>query len=289
MVRVSVITPYYYGKIGWLNDCVNSILNQNLESVEHIIVNDGTDESINEILDIRDERVRVFRHRKNKGIPAARNTGIEHSNGDYIAFLDQDDYFKENRLKSQVEIFDREGSGVGVVYGDIIESDEHETRIRPEPLPEDPELRVKEIFLSNPVITTAALINSNCFRTHGLLDESLYGADDFEFWLRIAEDYEFKYLPKVMSYKRGHGDNASSKVNKLTDDRLNIIEKYSSKYSFIKDVRKKHAGILLRDARYSFENKDYQRFLSSILGAIKSAPAFSFAKITGEAFARIKT
>lgn len=93
MELISVIVPVYNVE-SYLEKCIESIQNQSYKSLEIILVNDGSTDSSGDICDkyaACDKRIRVI-HQKNGGISSARNTGLEVANGDYIAFVDSDDY-----------------------------------------------------------------------------------------------------------------------------------------------------------------------------------------------------
>ena len=90
---ISIIIPVYNVE-KYITDCLNSVVNQSYTNIEVIIVNDGSTDgssTICELFSDKYENVKVF-NQKNKGLSAARNIGIEHSNGEYITFLDSDDY-----------------------------------------------------------------------------------------------------------------------------------------------------------------------------------------------------
>ena len=90
---ISVIVPVYNVK-AYLERCVNSILKQSYENLEVILVDDGSTDDSKNICDsfaASDGRVRVI-HQSNKGVATARNTGINNSNGEFICFVDSDDY-----------------------------------------------------------------------------------------------------------------------------------------------------------------------------------------------------
>lgn len=96
---VSVIVPVYNVE-QYLMKCVNSILNQGYRNLEIILVDDGsTDNSLAvcKVLEKKDERIKVI-HQSNFGLSEARNTGIRHASGDYIAFVDSDDYIENNMI-----------------------------------------------------------------------------------------------------------------------------------------------------------------------------------------------
>jgi len=93
MPAISVIVPVYKAE-SYLKKCVDSVLSQTMDDIELILVDDGSPDSSGEICDsyaLADERVRVI-HRRNGGVSAARNDGIAAAKGEYILFVDSDDY-----------------------------------------------------------------------------------------------------------------------------------------------------------------------------------------------------
>ena len=91
--RVSVVVPIYNVE-PYLKKCVESLLSQTLEDIEILLVDDGSPDRCGEIADeyaAREPRVKAF-HQKNAGLGPARNTGIEHATGEYVGFVDSDDW-----------------------------------------------------------------------------------------------------------------------------------------------------------------------------------------------------
>lgn len=104
----SVIIPVYNTE-KYLDKCVNSVLNQTLNDFEIIIVDDGSGENCAKIVDSykkRDSRINVI-HQKNKGLGGARNTGIQHAKGEYLFFLDSDDYINITSLEIAEEYINK--------------------------------------------------------------------------------------------------------------------------------------------------------------------------------------
>lgn len=91
MTKLSLVVPVYNVE-DYIEECIQSLLQQTLDDFEIIIVNDGsTDGSIKRISNINSPKLKII-HRENGGLSAARNTGLEHATGEYIAFVDSDDY-----------------------------------------------------------------------------------------------------------------------------------------------------------------------------------------------------
>ncbi|MDD5864375.1 MAG: glycosyltransferase family 2 protein [Firmicutes bacterium] len=117
---ITVIVPVYNTE-AYLERCVNSILRQKFQDFELILVDDGSREICAELCDalaLRDPRIRVF-HQKNRGVSSARNLGLSHARGQYIAFADSDDYVLEHWLSAMYDAAVRTGADIvkcGVYY-----------------------------------------------------------------------------------------------------------------------------------------------------------------------------
>lgn len=118
--KISVIVPFYNGDEKMLVECINSILRQTFADFELIIVNDGSEERYNSILNAvsaMDCRISIL-NEINGGASVARNTGVEFSKGDYIAFVDSDDIVHTQYLEQAYEIITR--NDVDLVIGSIV-------------------------------------------------------------------------------------------------------------------------------------------------------------------------
>jgi glycosyltransferase involved in cell wall biosynthesis len=107
MPRVSVIVPVYNTE-QYLSRCIDSIMNQNFTDFELLLVDDGSTDGSGEICDNyrkSDSRIQVI-HKNNGGASSARNTGLDHSNGEYIYFADSDDYVSPNLLEKCLKAID---------------------------------------------------------------------------------------------------------------------------------------------------------------------------------------
>lgn len=103
MKRFSVVIPVYKVE-AYLDQCVESVLNQTHRNLEVILVDDGSPDRSGEMCDQwakKDDRIRVI-HQENGGLSAARNTGIRHATADYILFLDSDDWWESNEILAAI-------------------------------------------------------------------------------------------------------------------------------------------------------------------------------------------
>lgn len=129
-VRVSVVIPVF-NKAKWIEETLTSVLHQSYKDWEAIIVDDGsTDNSLSVIRAFTDHNPGVWKiiSQKNQGQCKARNVGIEHSSGEYVAFLDGDDLWAENKLEAQVRILDKETGAALVICPYLIYDEEGKNR-----------------------------------------------------------------------------------------------------------------------------------------------------------------
>ena len=99
MIKLSVIVPVYNVE-NYVSECIESIVSQTLKEIEIIVINDGcTDNSIENIKKIKDKRIMIV-DKENGGLSSARNRGIKEAKGEYIIFIDSDDFLKyDNALE----------------------------------------------------------------------------------------------------------------------------------------------------------------------------------------------
>jgi len=108
--KVSVIVPVYNTE-KYLDCCINSVLNQTYDNFESLLIDDGSNDNSSNICDnyaLKDNRIKVI-HQENQGVSGARNRGIKESNGEYIAFIDSDDWWHKDFLLyivNELEKFD---------------------------------------------------------------------------------------------------------------------------------------------------------------------------------------
>lgn len=127
---VSIIVPVYNSEMV-LSDCIESVLQQTYQDWELIMINDGSkDRSVNMINKYvtKDKRVKLINQPKNMGVAAARNRGIEASQGRYIAFLDSDDMWKPGKLEKQLEFMSKNNYGFTFTGYEMFDSEKPSKR-----------------------------------------------------------------------------------------------------------------------------------------------------------------
>ena len=118
--KISIIIPVYNSE-DFLNTCLDSLTKQSYKNLEIILVNDGSPKNCKEIATEymkKDGRVKYVEHEKNKGLFQARITGFENSTGDYIAFLDADDYVSKDFYRELIQKVEETSSDI--VFGKLV-------------------------------------------------------------------------------------------------------------------------------------------------------------------------
>lgn len=113
MELISVIVPIYNCE-KYLRECIDSILSNSYQTLEVILVNDGSTDSSPAVCDeysLRDSRIKVI-HQKNTGPVGARNTGLAHAHGRYVAFADADDVVSSTFYEIMVNAMESTGADI---------------------------------------------------------------------------------------------------------------------------------------------------------------------------------
>ncbi|TYA71868.1 glycosyltransferase [Seonamhaeicola marinus] len=104
-IKISIIIPVYNVE-AYIDRCLESVINQTHKNLEILLINDGATDNSGKLCDdyaLKDSRIKVI-HQKNKGLSGARNTGLKLATGDYISFIDSDDWVEANMLELMLEI-----------------------------------------------------------------------------------------------------------------------------------------------------------------------------------------
>ena len=212
---VSVVIPNYnYG--AYIEEALISVFNQTFQDFEVIVVDDGSNDNSRELLRSLETkyegRLKVI-FQKNSGPSVARNKGIEMSKGNYIAFLDADDFWVSERLSKTVN-FLINYPNYAMVYAKSIFFENATGKL----LEEDHGIGTAKtrqsgkclegLFIQGNFIATGTiLIQRFVFEKVGFFDKNFRGGEDLDMWMRIAARYEIGYIPEILVRVRSHGRN----------------------------------------------------------------------------------
>jgi glycosyltransferase involved in cell wall biosynthesis len=205
---VSVIIPTY-NRRRLLEQAIQSVFDQTYPNVELIVVDDGSTDETAIFLDEFKQRLTVLRQ-SNRGVSAARNRGIRAAGGEYICFLDSDDYWKPPKLELQLDFFKDHPQF------EICQTEEiwirNGVRINPKKRHRKREgdiyIPSLELCLISP---SAVMMRTALFDKVGLFDERLPACEDYDLWLRISHSHPIGLVKTPAIVKRGgHADQLSA-------------------------------------------------------------------------------
>lgn len=230
---VSVVMPIYNGE-SYIAQAVESVLAQTYPSIELIAVDDGSIDGSGDVLASYGERVTMIRQ-ANSGVAAARNMGIMHARGEFVAFLDQDDWWLPEKVARQIALF--QGSGrVGLVHtGAVFYSERLQAETRALNPAARPDLMVGDCFeslllMGNMVINSSVIVRRSALEQVGLCDLEISGntVQDYELWLRIARQYEFGFVDERLTMFRLHDSQGHRDHRGMLREELKVLMRLQS-------------------------------------------------------------
>ncbi|MFA5008215.1 MAG: glycosyltransferase family 2 protein [Candidatus Omnitrophota bacterium] len=217
MALVSIIIPAYNAN-KYIAQALESIAAQTYKEWELIVVEDGSKDTAEDIVSVFKKQVNnpvfYFKHETNKGLPVARNTGILNANGEFLAFLDADDYWDSTHLESIMPLFKSEE--IGLVHSGSILFDGKTKEIIGKRAPDKKHLELfpKSLFGGGYIIQpSSAVVRKRVFALMGYFDENknLKACEDLDLWIRIAEgNYKIIYSGKETCYYRKYDEAMSA-------------------------------------------------------------------------------
>lgn len=257
---ISIIIPTYK-RSDMLQNAIHSVLNQSYDNIEIIIVDDNDPNSEDRMKTeicmqkyISNKNIKYIKHTQNKGGCAARNTGIKNSEGKYISFLDDDDYWDKEFLSKLVTLFSYTSKDTGAVYCNYyIGMHERIFYSKKEQIFYSGNVFNKLLSGWCPASTSFFLIKRECFESVGLFDEELKSFQDYDMWLRIAREYEFDYTEQRLVIKYEHNYDQVSINPYKRKDGLNVLDKKlrsslnESNYKKFHTFKKIHESLIAKN------------------------------------------
>jgi glycosyltransferase involved in cell wall biosynthesis len=219
---VSVIIPTC--NRGWvLQEAIDSVLAQDFEDFELIVVDDGSTDNTGEMLDSYEQDLIVIRQ-SNRGVSAARNRGIAEAAGLLIAFLDSDDLWLPRKLSRQVDFFNSNPDAV------INQTEEiwirNGVRVNPRTRHHKFSGMIFERSLALCLVSpSAVMMKRSLFDEIGLFDEDLPACEDYDLWLRVSWRYPVHLIETPLIIKRGGHADQLSKAPGLDKFRIQALKK----------------------------------------------------------------
>lgn len=260
---VSVVIPSY-NSARFIAEAIDSALRQDYPALEILVVDDGSTDNTIEVISGYGDKVRLLTQ-ANQGSAAARNQGIRHANGKYIAFLDADDAWWSHKIRYQVDALIQ--SGHKMAYSRFIrwyeDADGHFTHpetefsSRPNPNVSDDKIVTgspyAELLLDCIVWTSTVIVEKTELEEIGLFDEFLRKGQDYDLWIRLSRRINMLGMEQPTALYRIHATSITTSIKTINYEYLILsraIAKWGEKGP---DGRAPPPGLVIaRLARSSF-------------------------------------
>ena len=230
---ISVVTPSY-NQATYLRDKLDSIERQIYNNVEHIILDGGSTDGSQSIIEAYADRVPydvIWRSEPDDGQSAAINEGFDRATGDIIAWLNSDDLYFDTTVFSRVAAWFGK-SDVDVLYGDLAYVDEHsrvtEVDVRPK---FDRAKLAHRILIGQP----ATFFRQEVLESERL-DTDLEYCMDYEFWVRLSEKYDFEHVRDIFAGFRRHELQKTDNMGPVNEEAELMLQNYSDQLPPTKNV-----------------------------------------------------
>lgn len=271
---ISAIIPTY-NRASYLDEAIQSVLNQDYFNhrdsypFELIVVDDGSTDQTQEVVESYEDRVKYI-YQEHSGVSRARNLGLQNSRGSFIAFLDSDDLWKREKIRSQMSLMK--------VFPEAMVSYTQEIWIR-RGMRVNPKRKHQKysgwIFdKSLPLCLlslSSTLFRKEIFHEVGLFDEQLPACEDYDMGIRVALKYPFHLISKPLIIKKGgHSDQLSRKYWGMDRFRVQALEKILN--SNLTDLQKelvqkeiiRKSRILLQGCQKRNRHQEAKKYLKII-------------------------
>lgn len=235
--RVSVVIPVFNSE-KHIGAAIDSALGQSYRNLEVIVVDDGSTDGTSKILESYGNKIRMIRQH-NLGASLARNRGIEDSAGCYVAFLDADDLWMEDKIAKQIAILekfpdvalvcsretliDEQGLIIPMQDSSNVSRDIYETPIN---------LYQYILNIGNIITLSSVVVRRRILDRWGKFDEALRRVMDYDLWIRISEN-ELIYMTcePLVKYRLVRGSITRKSIDKEYMGELAVIEKHNNRFT----------------------------------------------------------
>jgi glycosyltransferase involved in cell wall biosynthesis len=239
----TVIPSYNYGK--FVVEAVESALAQDWQGEQEVIVvDDGSKDDTRQRLEPYFDRIKYI-FQENKGLSAARNTGIRAAKGEWIAFLDADDVWHPAKTRLQLAVaaqgYQMVGSGGST---DRARVSMDGTIVRA--------LTVRDFLLWTPVAPSGTMILRSCFDVVGGFDENLRSVEDRDMWLRVATKFACAQLDTACMFSRTHPNQMTGNAKRMFEAYRQVLDKFFREHPEFKDMQRMASAQMYMDSAVTY-------------------------------------
>jgi len=230
MTKVSVVVPTY-NRTEKLKRALESVITQNFKDIELIVVDDNpsevyrqkTKKTVEQVAEKTDFSVERMINDGSQGVSSARNLGVKKASGEYIAFLDDDDEWKQEKITKQLDII--QAGGVNAVY---TASEIYDGQIN-DVIRKTQNLNLNSILERDRIGSPSkVMIEKRCLEKVEGFDEDIPSGEDWDLWIRLINNgCKFGYIDEPLTRYHQANDSKSSQKEIATEGREKITEKHS--------------------------------------------------------------
>jgi len=226
---VSVIIPTR-NRSSLAKGAVDNVLKQTYSDIEIIVVEDGSKSGIEDYLkDLNDKRVRYYAHERRKGLSASRNSGTRIANGKYIAFMDDDERWLENKINLQCELIEYYDENNVMIYCGNLKMNNN--GLFNEFIPSAKGKMIKYFFNGYCIGSSCMLISRENLLSIGGHSENISSCIDHDLWLKLSIDgFIMDYVPRGLVYSVKHNN---LRMMENIEERLRGIKEFFNKWKHI--------------------------------------------------------
>ncbi|HEV7891004.1 MAG TPA: glycosyltransferase family A protein [Pyrinomonadaceae bacterium] len=271
---VSVVIPAY-NCAAYIAEALDSVFAQTFEDFEVLVVNDGSPdtEELERALAPYRERV-VYLRQENRGVSAARNTGIRAARAPLVAFLDADDLWEPFYLEDQLGAM-REDPSLAMrypntlIFGDVPQAGKTFMEVNPS----EGEATIEALMTQRCTVGNSVTARREAVLGAGLFDEELRRSEDFDLWLRIlARGGRVGYTRRVLARYRRYAGSLSSDHVEMASDIVRVFDKAErtlglsgAQLAVLRRERERfHAGLRLQEGKRAFMRGDARAALEAL-------------------------
>jgi glycosyltransferase involved in cell wall biosynthesis len=222
---VSVVIPAY-NYAHFLPQAIDSALAQTYAKVEVIVVDDGSTDATPEVAARYGDRIRYIR-KTNAGLPAARNTGIQHASHPFIGFLDADDLWKPEFLDRAMKLFAQLPRDYGLVASHALYIDEQgrELVLKALTWAVHGPLDHRDVLIKTRFSPSAVVARKSALEAAGMFDETLRSSEDRDMWIRIGAKYPLYLHTDRLALIRRHRNSMSRNAGRMKANIQRVLDK----------------------------------------------------------------
>lgn len=258
---ISIVIPTY-NRADLLREALESVYAQTYSNYEVIVVDDGSTDHTDLMLDEYAGRARVLRQSRG-GISSARNAGLRACSGDYVAFLDNDDRWTPEKLEHHVA-FAATHAECAVTYTDAIQFTESgpntQTFVQRFPALMEPADLFRRMITEYAIpLMSATMVRLEFLREYGLQFQEYAGIDDLLLFLEILRrGGRFAYLPEPLTWRRMHPGNFSGNHRRRFEQRALMYRMMLKEFQNLSREQRSAVVLGLRDAQFRVGECDWE-------------------------------